>query len=573
MSPAVLEEILERLSVTEERPAPAQPLSFREIGTGYRTGRSFGYSVLLHQFVLVVIVFTSHYAFVHTVEVVPPRLAEAQPIDKVLYLPTLGGGSEGAGAQGGASGSEPELSQGVRARSRRGFAYPGLQPVVSDPPRGTLGIQTILQPELINPPLLHQFIPLPNIARPTEVAVAQPPKPVMKILAGELAVRRTEAPVAAPKVTLPLAAASQAPAMDASEPIVPTLLPAKPVVPGPAQISDVPVQERRQSGLLVLNAVPPPPDVQRNIPRAEERSLFAVAPGDVTVIADPGAGSKGGGQPSMAAGTGTPADVATGDAVAEAAAGGSTKSSTGSGMGSGGRYGSAKGSGLNPAGTGAGAATSGRGTTAGAGTGTGAGTTLGSGKGAGSTAGSGGFPGIAISGGRYGNNGELAGVRSSLTRPQTSYSMTITSTASSGGGLPDFGVFQNEKIYTVYLDMRANDTDRTPSWTLQYAVQQPAAGDPAERIRGTPTPPYATLKQIPEFTPEIAAKCVHQLIVASGVINVTGQLEQVAVKQSPDPQVNAPLIEALKNWTFQPSLIDGKPVPLKILLGIRLAAR
>jgi hypothetical protein len=45
------------------------------------------------------------------------------------------------------------------------------------------------------------------------------------------------------------------------------------------------------------------------------------------------------------------------------------------------------------------------------------------------------------------------------------------------------------------------------------------------------------------------------------------------VKQSPDPQVNAPLIEALKNWTFQPALIDGKPVPLKILLGIRLAAR
>ena len=85
--------------------------------------------------------------------------------------------------------------------------------------------------------------------------------------------------------------------------------------------------------------------------------------------------------------------------------------------------------------------------------------------------------------------------------------------------------------------------------------------------------PYATIKQVPEFTPEIAAKCEHQLIVASGVINITGQLEQVVVKQSPDPQVNAPLIEALKNWTFQPSLIDGKPVPLEILLGIRLATR
>ena len=38
--------------------------------------------------------------------------------------------------------------------------------------------------------------------------------------------------------------------------------------------------------------------------------------------------------------------------------------------------------------------------------------------------------------------------------------MTITSTASSGGGLPDVGVFRNEKVYTVYLDMQAGDGDR-----------------------------------------------------------------------------------------------------------------
>jgi len=324
--------------------------------------------------------------------------------------------------------------------------------------------------------------------------------------------------------------------------------------------------------LLILNAVPPPPDVPKNIPRAEARSLFAVAPGDVTVIADPGAGSKGGGQSSMAAGTGSPADVATGDAVAEAAAGGSAKSSNGSGTGAGGRYGSSMGSGLNPEGTGEGTS-SGRGTTAGGGTGTGSGTTLGSGKGAGSAAGRGGFPGIAISGGRYGNgNGDPAGLHSSLApRTQTSYSMTITSTASSGGGLADFGVFQNEKIYTVYIDMRAADEDRTPSWILQYAVLQPQTGNVADRIRGTPTPPYATLKQVPDFSADLPALTAHQMIVASGVLNVTGQLEQLLVKQTPDPRVNGPLMEALKNWTFQPAQVNGKPVALKILLGIRLA--
>lgn len=571
MSPVVLEEILESLSPPQTQPTPASPLSFREIGYGYRTGRSFGLSVLLHELVLVVIIFSSHLAFVRSVEAVPPRLETAEPIGKVLYLPTLGGGSEGAGKQGGGSGRAPDLSRGVRARSRRGFAYPGPQPIVSDPPRATLGIQTILQPALINPPLLRQFIPLPNIAQPTEVAVAQPPKPVIKVLAGELALRHpAEEPIRAPKITLPIAAASQAPALDASEPIVPRLLPAKPPVPGPAQISEVPVDRRGQTGLLVLNAVPPPPDIPRNIPRAEARSLFAVAPEEVTVIADPGAGSKGGGLPSMAAGTGTPADVASGDALADAAAGGSSKNSSGSGSGNGGRYGSGKGSGLNPAGEGTGSS---RGTTAGGGTGSGAGTTLGSGKGAGSAAGTGGFPGITISGGRYGN-GDAAGLHASLTpHRQTSYAMTITSTASSGGGLPDFGVFQNEKIYTVYLDMRANDEDRTPSWTLQYALLQPQAGDAADRIRGIPTPPYAMLKQVPNFSAEVASKCAHRLIVASAILNVTGQLEQVSIKQAPDSQVIGPLVEALTNWTFQPAQVDGKPAALKILLGIRLAGR
>src|SRR5713226_4073904 len=228
MSPVVLEDLLERLSLPEKRPAPAPPLSFREIGYGYSTGRSLGYSVLLHQFVLLLVVLWGHFTFVRTVEARPRRLDNAVAIDRVLYLPTLGGGSEGAGKAGGGSGSESDLSQGVRARGRRGFAYPGPQPVVSDPPRATLGIQTILQPALNNPPLLRRFIPLPNIERPAEVAVAEPPKPVIRVLAGEMALRRpAEKPIAAPKITLPIAAASQPPVLDASQPVVPRLLPAK----------------------------------------------------------------------------------------------------------------------------------------------------------------------------------------------------------------------------------------------------------------------------------------------------------------------------------------------------------
>src|SRR5258708_23030195 len=135
MSSAVLEELLERLSVPEEPYAPAPPLSFREIGYGYRSGRSFGYSVLLHQLALLVVVFSSHYALVRNVEAVPPRLETAEPIGKVLYLPTLGGGSEGAGPQGGGSGRPPRVFHGRRAPSRQSFSYSLSPPIRSDSPR------------------------------------------------------------------------------------------------------------------------------------------------------------------------------------------------------------------------------------------------------------------------------------------------------------------------------------------------------------------------------------------------------------------------------------------------------
>ena len=137
------------------------------------------------------------------------------------------------------------------------------------------------------------------------------------------------------------------------------------------------------------------------------------------------------------------------------------------------------------------------------------------------------------------------------------------------------GVFQNEKVYTIYLDMRANDEDPAPSWTLQYAVLQPAAGDPdgsGERIQGTPTPPYAVLKEVPEFTPELIRKCGRQLIVASAIIDASGKVEQVSVRKTPESELIGPLVEALEHWIFEPAQIDGRPVALKILLGIRLAA-
>jgi hypothetical protein len=552
-------------------------LTLREIGYGYRPGRSLGLSILAHSLVLLAIVSFGRYVVLQPTIVVNPQLELSRSRD-ILILPTLGGGSEGSGRTGGGKGSAEKASSGLRARSQRGFAYPGPQPLVSNPAGATLGIQTILQPSLENLPRTRRYLPLPNIVLPPSSTASDlgHAKAALVVKAEKLSLPRpAETPVAAPKLTLPVVANGKIANLVETKPQLPQR-----AVPDPVDASEVPGGRKNQDGLLVLNAVPPPPDVSGKIPRLEERSLFAVAPGEATIIAAPGAGTKAGGMSPMATGTGSPVDNPTGDTLAESAAGGgSTTPSTNqgrtvSGAGSGGRYGSGQGSGVNSASNASG---TGRGASSSPGVGTGSATTgHGSGAGAGSAPGGGGFPGISIQAGRYGS-GSGSMLAKAEPRHPTSYNVNIVSTASSGGGLPDLGVFHNEKVYTVFVDMRATDEDHAPSWILQYAVRpQPPSSVPdpngkAGQTNGVPTPPYAMLKEIPQFTPELLRKYAHKVIVASAIMNTSGKLEQVSIPQNSEDAVVGPLLAALSHWLFQPAQIDGQPVSLKILLGIRFS--
>jgi hypothetical protein len=539
--------------------------SFGEVRYGYRPSGGLGISAFGHTLLIVVILLWGRFAFVTSpkqIEITP----EVIKTDSVLYLPTFGGGSEGAGKAGGGSGDAGRQTSSLPARSRKGFAYPGPQQMVSDPPKASLGIQTILQPSLKDLPLLHSYIPLPNIIRPT---VAPPAKPL--VVKTESVAVKPQQTVAAPKVTLPTANSSVITELTSSTHAAPQ----RPAPPKAPEVSDVQASMKPQDGLLVLNAVPPPPDVRAAIPHGEVRGRFAVAPGEVTVIAQPASGVNAG-TSGASAGSGTRKDLATGDTISEFPSGGNgaNRSAGASGTGQGGQHGAGQGSGLNASAGGTGA---GRGNGVGAGSGTGQGTSSGSGAGAGNAPGSGGFPGITIQGAHTGASNiptvyDTVGATAKKRTPN-SYNMTIVSTPSSGGGLPDFGVFQNEKVYTVYLNMRDSDEDKSPSWTLQYAVIQPddPPGVPVNRIDGTPTPPLVSLKVVPNLPPDLLRKCEHELIVASAIMDTSGKLEQVSVRRSPVAEVTAPLVDALTHWIFEPSQIDGQPVALKVLLGIRLA--
>ncbi|MBZ5526884.1 MAG: energy transducer TonB [Acidobacteriia bacterium] len=322
--------------------------------------------------------------------------------------------------------------------------------------------------------------------------------------------------------------------------------------------------------LLTLSPVPLPPDQVMAIPLGEARGRFAISPGPPAPAQErePGAGGVG---PSSA---GVGKESASG-VVPVNAAGGS--GSSGKGMGGNGARGAGGGEGsLRGVGRGAGGGTGG-GTGIGKGAGSG-GIGKGAGRGAGDGHGSGSFSGITIQGGSLegGSAGQSNAHQGTAVAPPTSYSLTIVSTASSGGGLGDYGVFANEQVYTVYIDVRRTLESMTPSWTLQCAVLRGAG---AITIEGQETganqqgfvPPIPITKELPELPAELVQDHLRELVVIYGVIDTAGKLKQLTVKQSPDGQLSRGLLRALDKWLFRPAELNGRPVPVKVLLGIPLA--
>ncbi len=347
--------------------------------------------------------------------------------------------------------------------------------------------------------------------------------------------------------------------------------------------------------LLGLSPIPGPPGSEGDLPAGEARGQFAMGP-NPNLRGLPGL--PPGRSDGVEGGTGTGPDDSKGNGAGGTGAGGSgsgpdggkgeggggggTGKGTGPGAGDGVGPGSGAGSGTGT-GTGKGPGqdgTGGGGTGPGTGTGTGrgpgqgsgagSGTGTGSGDGSGSGSGTNPFPGIYIAG-ITGSTGVVGGSKGASHQtvpagPKTSYGMTIVSTASSGGGLRDFGIFRNEIVSTVYIEMTHSPTP-APSWTLQYALLKKNPDATPDRLVG----PFPIDKEKPQFPHEVVARNLGRLIIVYAEINDEGKVVNSRIIQSPNPLLNSPLLEALAKWAFRPAESAGKPVAVKALLGIPLS--
>lgn len=542
--------------------------------------RGLIYSLILHEIAIGAMIF------------IPPILGPRHPdwpdkewettmIPKgVLYLPQLGGGHEGASPKKAAARASAGPKGPAPVKSRRGPTFAGNQEIVSNPPNPTNHIQTILQPDLPHPPTLKGLVPLPNMVLLAKAPPPPPPpKPMVRQKPAPPAVKppppvRKEAfvphvpkvtlsgpqPVEAPNLTLP---APQPPATAALTPV-----PAAPPAPAPPEktAERPPAPQRPQAlpgdesrsarNLLALSPMASLQNASPRIPKGESRGQFAISRHPAENNSAPG----------MGAGASNSSTAANGVGSAEA-----TGAGNGTGTGGGGTGGSAAGGGgmeiIGGVGGGnGGGGGSGSGSGSGSGIGHGAGSGVGSGSGAGSGPGAGPFAGMTIQGAE-GPAGAVT-IPGSTKAPSHqdeggSYGMTVVSTGNSGGGVGDFGVFQNEAVFTVYLNPAETADDPMPPWALQYALLQPTGGQMQDLL-----PPMAVRKRVPLWAPDLIERYKGQEIVLSGVISDTGRMGQFKILQSPNGQLDEALRLALGQWVFRPATLNGNPVAVKVVLGV-----
>ena len=592
--------------------------TFSTFKFGYLPARGLLYSTIFHELAL----FALFLIFTYGLPLLNPQKVTLRPNtqDHLIYLPEVGGGTEGQKSPG-AGQSAPQQASAAPAHASKGFAYPGPQAILSDPPNPTNAFQTIQRPLLVHPEPINKLVPLPNIVQMAETRLprdliapkaAMPqhhPVPQAIRVKQDLTSHReahwkvpvNDAPKLNAKLEMPKLPAAEQPLPDApkiqpkkeeeeeKQVEKPSPKPIKVATekraeksdkqvapPSPAQVARMEMHGKALEPLVSLSPMPLPPGSNAKVPNGEARGRFAIAPGGTlnpnslapgksngTPSTTPATGNVGSQSPNAAtevasnAGTGAGHNPVTGGGSGnspskDASGGGSTGVGSGSGNTSGsGTGGTGSGKGRGATGTGKGASgASGRG--------------AGTGSGGGSGSGTGSFPGITIQGGED----NPAEAPTFTVAQQAPYSMTVVSTASSGGGLEDFGVFDKERVFTVYVPMKRTPDAEDPTWTLQYSLlKDDSASAQSDQQVIAPTP---VMREWPDLPADLAKKYAQRQVVIYAVVEKDGKVGHISVKRTPDPRVSGPIVEALSKWVFRPAQLNNQPVAVKVLLGIPL---
>src|SRR6266568_2267524 len=324
--PPAIEELRRKISGNDDAPLvaanPDAIPTFTTFKFGYLPARGLLYSVIAHELILfgLFLVFTYGLPALHPAKLV--QVAKTQ--DHTIYLPEVGGGTQGEKSPG-AGQSAPQQPSAAPARASKGFAYPGPQAILSDPPHPTNAFQTLQRPLLVHPAPLKKLVPLPNIVQmaetrlPSDLLAPKAAMPQLRPVPQSIKVKRdanthrdakwkvptNDAPQLVAKAEMPKLPAAEEPLLETPkiqeqqkqeeekrEVQKPSPKPIKVTAekraeqsqkeaspPSPAQVARMEMHGKAPEPLVSLSPMPLPPGTDAKIPAGEARGRFAIAPG------------------------------------------------------------------------------------------------------------------------------------------------------------------------------------------------------------------------------------------------------------------------------------------------------
>jgi TonB family protein len=144
-----------------------------------------------------------------------------------------------------------------------------------------------------------------------------------------------------------------------------------------------------------------------------------------------------------------------------------------------------------------------------------------------------------------------------------------------GGGSSSVGVPFDEAERWYVAEMRRNDgTVRSPSGVtgsvsmrLGAGLSVQAAQGGAVRVGGNVRPPVKVV-DVPPVPPEMAVRAnVRGIVVVEVTIDVDGTVKDARLLRS-IPMLDAAALEAVRQWRYEPTNIDGKAVPVIMTVSV-----
>jgi len=125
--------------------------------------------------------------------------------------------------------------------------------------------------------------------------------------------------------------------------------------------------------------------------------------------------------------------------------------------------------------------------------------------------------------------------------------------------------FTNDSGVVGFGDSSAIATEATPA-------PPPPSPPLVVRVGGSIKPPQKVVDVAPIYPPIAQAAHVEGLVILEAVIAEDGSVRDVRVLRS-NPLLDAAAVDAVRQWRFTPTLLNGEPVPVVMTITVAFRLR